>query len=150
MSRFVTAGALALAIGMLASATASAQSSTSSNAADSQAVVQNLVPAVKNLANTVAGGLGDSAPLSSDDLGATTGGSNLSIYGAVTDQTLQATTTDNTISTAGGAITNGPVTVQPNAFSGFSGIGNFVMNTGNQNNVQGSLNVTIVMAPAAP
>jgi hypothetical protein len=32
-----------------------------------------------------------------------------------------------------------------NAFSGFDGVGNFVLNTGHNNNLQSSLNVSIVL-----
>lgn len=116
--------------------------------------------------------LGAAAPLGPSDLNATTGGSNtvnsnnalnsnndsyntLNV-GAVTEQTLGAATTGNSIgnimcsSQCGGlAMSNGSVTVGTGAFSGFSGVGNFVMNTGNQNNVQGSLSVTIETPPAA-
>jgi hypothetical protein len=65
---------------------------------------------------------------------------------AITDQTLTAINGGNTVN-AGGDINNGPVSLSANAFSGFAGIGNFVINTGNNNNLQGTLSVTIVMAP---
>jgi hypothetical protein len=65
---------------------------------------------------------------------------------AITDQTLNAVNGGNTVK-AGGDINNGAVSLSANAFSGFAGIGNFVINTGNNNNLQGSLSVTIVMAP---
>jgi hypothetical protein len=97
--------------------------------------------------------LGDSAPISSADLGSTTGGANVTtntnmnvLIGAVTDQTLSASNTNNTMSA--GSIINGALNISPNAFNGFSGVGNFVMNTGNQNNVQGNLSVTIVLSPS--
>ena len=44
-------------------------------------------------------------------------------------------------------ITTGDISVGAGAFNGFNGVGNFVFNTGNNNNVQGSLSVTI-MTPA--
>ncbi|MBV9997031.1 MAG: hypothetical protein JO127_17650 [Caulobacteraceae bacterium] len=90
------------------------------------------------------GALGDSAPISNSDLGSATGGSTNVLIGAVTDQTLSATNTDNAIHA--NSITNGALNISPNAFN-FSGVGNFVMNTGNQNNVQGNLSVTIVELP---
>ncbi|HUZ13454.1 MAG TPA: hypothetical protein VMU93_11440 [Caulobacteraceae bacterium] len=108
------------------------------------------VGAVSTAANAALGAgeaLAGAAPISPSALGATSGGaSNVTLYGAVTAQTLEATNTGNTM-TVGGSVTNGALSVQSNAFSGFSGIGNFVMNTGNQNSVQGSLNVTIVTVP---
>lgn len=87
------------------------------------------------------------APLTGGDLGGATGGSNIIANIAMTEQTLSATNTGNTM-TVGGSLTNGPVSVDSGAFAGFNGVGNFLMNTGNQNNVQGTLNVNIVLAPA--
>jgi len=92
--------------------------------------------------------LGGSTQMAPQDLGATSAGSNTVLYGAVTDQTLAATNTGNQLNVAGN-LANGALTVQSNAFGGFNGVGNFIMNTGNQNNLQGSLNVTIIMAPPA-
>ena len=64
---------------------------------------------------------------------------------AISDQTLTAVNTGNSIHAD--SVTNGAVSLNANAFSGFAGIGNFVINTGNNNNLQGSLSVNIVMAP---
>jgi hypothetical protein len=44
-------------------------------------------------------------------------------------------------------VLTGNVTLESGAFNGFNGIGNFVFNTGNNNNLQGTLSVT-VLAPA--
>jgi hypothetical protein len=60
---------------------------------------------------------------------------------AVTNQNLSAV---NSGSVSADQLTTGNVTLQSNAFSGFSGVGNFVINTGNNNNLQGSLSVTII------
>jgi hypothetical protein len=60
---------------------------------------------------------------------------------AVTNQNLTAV---NAGQVSADSLTTGDVTLQSNAFSGFSGIGNFVINTGNNNNVQGSLSVTVI------
>jgi nucleoid-associated protein YgaU len=78
------------------------------------------------------------------DLAALSGGQELV---AMTDQTLSAVNSGNTINA--GSVTNGPVSLNANAFSGFAGIGNFVINTGNNNNLQGSLSVNIVLAPGS-
>lgn len=66
---------------------------------------------------------------------------------AVNEQQLKAMTTDNSVN-ALGSVTNGPVNLSANAFSGFSGLGNFVINTGNNNTLQGSMSVNITMTPA--
>ena len=47
----------------------------------------------------------------------------------------------------GETVTTGALSISPDAFSGFDGVGNFVMNTGNNNNLQGSISITVVMTP---
>lgn len=47
-----------------------------------------------------------------------------------------------------GVVNSGAVNIDGSAFSNFEGVGNFVMNTGHLNNIQSSLSVTIIMAPA--
>ena len=64
---------------------------------------------------------------------------------AVTTQTLSALNANNTVNA--GTVVTGQVSLQPGTFSGFNGIGNFVFNTGNNNNVQGTLSVTILTPP---
>ena len=90
------------------------------------------------------------APLDTGSLtgaqGGTNSSTNFSFTGAVTEQDLSATNTGNAI--VANQITNGPISVGANAFSGFNGVGNVLLNTGNQNNIQGSLSVTVVLAPA--
>ena len=78
------------------------------------------------------------AAVSSEDLATMSGGAAV----AVTNQNLSAVNSGNTVSA--NSLTTGDVTLQSNAFSGFSGIGNFVVNTGNNNNIQGSLSVTVI------
>ena len=78
------------------------------------------------------------AAVSSDELASMSGGTAV----AVTNQNLTAVNSGNTVSAQ--SLTTGDVTLQSNAFSGFSGIGNFVINTGNNNNLQGSLSVTVI------
>jgi hypothetical protein len=78
------------------------------------------------------------AAVSSQDLATMSGGAAV----AVTNQNLSAVNSGNTVSA--NTLTTGDVTLQSNAFSGFSGIGNFVVNTGNNNNIQGSLSVTVI------
>jgi hypothetical protein len=79
------------------------------------------------------------------DLAALSGGQELV---AMTDQTLTAVNSGNAVNAT--TVTNGAVSLNANAFSGFAGIGNFVINTGNNNNLQGSLSVTILMPPVTP
>jgi hypothetical protein len=88
------------------------------------------------------------APVSGSGLGGTRGGTDITFNGAMTNQDLNAVNTGNTINAA--ALTNGPVTIGTNAFSGFNGVGNFIMNTGNQNNIQGTLSVSVLIPASLP
>ncbi|HTM79635.1 hypothetical protein [Asticcacaulis sp.] len=84
-----------------------------------------------------------SVPMSLEELG------EVSAEGAVTNvvttQDLTATNSGNTITA--GTVQNGDINFSGNALTGFSGVGNFVTNTGNNNNLQGSISVTITGAP---
>jgi hypothetical protein len=80
-------------------------------------------------------------PLPASDLAATSGGAS-PVNLALSKQTLTALNTGNQVN--GDSIVTGNVNVDPSAFNGFNGIGNFVFNTGNNNNLQGSLSVTIL------
>jgi hypothetical protein len=77
--------------------------------------------------------------VSSDDLAGMSGGANTAV--ALTNQSLSAV---NSGTVSADQLSTGNVTLQSNAFSGFNGVGNFVINTGNNNNLQGSLSVTII------
>jgi hypothetical protein len=84
------------------------------------------------------------APISSEELSTLSGGASPTGL-AVTNQTLSALNANNSVSA--GTVVTGQVSLQPGTFSGFNGIGNFVFNTGNNNNVQGTLSVTILTPP---
>lgn len=79
--------------------------------------------------------------LSASDLADLSGGASPSGV-AITKQTLTAVNSGNSLNAD--SITTGDVSIGPGAFNGFNGVGNFVFNTGNNNNVQGSLSVTIL------
>lgn len=66
----------------------------------------------------------------------------------LSSQTMTATNSGNVIN--GEIIENGDIVLSSDAFSGFSGIGNFVMNTGNNNNLQGSIGVVVILTPPSP
>jgi len=84
------------------------------------------------------------AALSNAELSKMSGGAS-STGVAVTSQTLSATNSQNSVSA--NSVITGNVTLQSGTFNGFNGVGNFVFNTGNNNNVQGSLSVTIITPP---
>ena len=83
--------------------------------------------------------------LSTSDLAELSGGASPTGV-AISSQTLSALNSGNSV-TADSVVT-GDVTLQTGAFNGFNGIGNFVFNTGNNNNLQGTLSVTILTPPA--
>jgi hypothetical protein len=85
------------------------------------------------------------SPVQEDDLASFSGGQEMI---AVTNQNLTALNSGNSVNAA--SVVNGQVTLEANAFSGFSGLGNFVINTGNNNNLQSSMSVNIVMTPGTP
>jgi len=83
--------------------------------------------------------------LSLEDMDALAGGTGVDIV-MITDQTLTATNTGNTVT--GDVVGSGQVNLGSGAFSGYSGLGNFVINTGHNNNLQSTMSVAVVLAPA--
>jgi hypothetical protein len=82
-------------------------------------------------------------PVSDTELQDLSGGQAI----AINEQQLKSVTSDNSVNALGN-VTNGPVNLSPGAFAGFAGLGNFVINTGNNNTLQGSMSVNIMMTPA--
>lgn len=82
--------------------------------------------------------------LSTDDMDALAGGTGVDIV-MITDQTLTALNSGNTV--IGETVDSGQVNLGSGAFSGYSGLGNFVINTGHNNNLQSSMSVSVVLAP---
>lgn len=85
--------------------------------------------------------------LSLDDMEALAGGTGVDVV-VITEQTLNAVNNGNTVS--GDVVGSGQVNLGSNAFSGYNGVGNFVINTGHNNNLQASMNVSVVLAPPEP
>lgn len=83
--------------------------------------------------------------LSASDLAELSGGASPTGI-AISSQTLTALNSGNQVNAS--SVVTGDVTLQAGAFNGFNGIGNFVFNTGNNNNLQGTLSVTILTPPA--
>ena len=69
------------------------------------------------------------------------GGTNTAV--ALSDQDLTAISSGNQVT--GNVIGSGSISFSDGALAGFGGIGNFVLNTGHNNNLQGAINVTIVV-----
>ena len=105
----------------------------------SAASAQEALPASASQAKA-----GETELLSSDDMDALSGGTGVQVV-VDTDQVLTATNSGNTVS--GDVVGSGQVNIGSGAFSGYDGIGNFVINTGHNNNLQSSMNVTIVLPP---
>jgi hypothetical protein len=83
--------------------------------------------------------------MSLEDLGAYVGTGADGDSVIVTEETLQAITRDNVVS--GEVVRSGDITLSNGGLSGFDGIGNFIMNTGHQNNLQSSMSVSILLGP---
>ena len=60
----------------------------------------------------------------------------------LSEQQLNATTSGNSVIAT--TMHTGDVAFSSSALSGFAGVGNFVINTGNNSNLQGTINVSIV------
>ena len=82
--------------------------------------------------------------LSLEDMGALSGGTGVEVV-IDTGQVLTATNTGNSVT--GDTVSSGQVNIGSGAFSGYDGIGNFVINTGHMNNLQSSMNVSVVLTP---
>ncbi|MCX7360118.1 MAG: hypothetical protein NT015_18510, partial [Alphaproteobacteria bacterium] len=105
----------------------------------SAASAQEALPASASQANA-----GGTELLSSEDMDALSGGTGVEVI-VDTDQFLNATNNGNTVT--GDTVGSGQVTISSGAFSGYDGIGNFVINTGHNNNLQSSMNVSVVLTP---
>jgi hypothetical protein len=85
--------------------------------------------------------------LSLEDLGELRGGDggNATI---ITEQTLTAVNSGNSV--VGDVVGSGQVSLGSGAFSGYAGLGNFVINTGHNNNLQSSMSVSVALTPETP
>lgn len=81
-----------------------------------------------------------------EDMDALAGGTGVDVT-VITEGTLDAVNSGNTVS--GDVVGSGQVDIGQAAFSGYSGLGNFVINTGHNNNLQSSMNVSVTLAPTA-
>ena len=88
--------------------------------------------------------VGETELMSSEDMDALSGGTGVEVI-VDTDQFLHATNNGNSVT--GDTVGSGQVTIGSGAFSGYDGIGNFVINTGHNNNLQSSMNVSVVLTP---
>jgi len=81
------------------------------------------------------------APVPPAEMASLSGGEGVDVA-VLTRQQLTGTTTGNTVNA--GTVTSGAVNFSDNALSGFRGIGNFVVNTGANNTLQGAINISVV------
>lgn len=84
----------------------------------------------------------DESVISSDEMQDLAGGEGIA-PAVITAQNLTAINTGNTVS--GVVVSSGQINIDSSAFSNFDGVGNFVLNTGHNNNLQSSLSVSIVL-----
>ncbi|HEY1072222.1 hypothetical protein [Brevundimonas sp.] len=86
-------------------------------------------------------------PLDLEQLHDLSGRQGVSVIVA-SDQLLKATNSGNSINA--NTVGSGAITVGANAFAGYNGVGNFVMNTGHNNNLQGAITINIVTTGPTP
>jgi hypothetical protein len=86
--------------------------------------------------------------LAVDELDALHGRQGATSVIIASDQLLQATNSGNSVNA--NTVTTGGMRIDANAFSGFNGVGNFVMNSGNNNNLQGAITINIVTTAPNP
>jgi hypothetical protein len=84
------------------------------------------------------------APLAETELSAISAGDDVT-HNVVSSQELNATNSGNSVTA--GTVQSGNINFSGNALTGFSGVGNFVSNTGNNNNLQGSISINITGLP---
>ena len=93
----------------------------------------------------------DAAPqtMSQDDLAKMSGGADVTVNEttALSNQELTAVSDHNTVN---GNLTTGQVNFAPGSLSDFTGLGNFVVNTGANNILQGTISVSIATGNPAP
>lgn len=77
------------------------------------------------------------------ELDALRGGETIAVQGNT--QNLNAVNSGNSVS--GHTVGSGDMNINANAFNGYDGIGNFVINTGHNNNLMGSVSVNVMVVP---
>ena len=80
-------------------------------------------------------------PLALDELADLHGKQGVTNNNILSSQELTAISQGNTINA--NTVTAGQISIGPGAFDGFAGVGNFVINSGQNNNLQGALTVNI-------
>jgi hypothetical protein len=111
-------------------------------AVSSVAHAEPLAAAAPPALSLTADPLGETVDL--DTLADLSGGDGVEVVVDI-DQVLTGVSGGNTITT--GQLGSGAVQIGANAFEGFDGIGNFIVNTGHQNVLQSAMNVTIILVP---
>lgn len=97
---------------------------------------------------TVAPDPSDPLPLDDAALQDLNGREGVVVVIAASEQLLQATNSGNNVN--GQTIGSGDIVIGAGAFSGFNGIGNFVMNSGHNNNLQGAITINIATGAPTP
>jgi hypothetical protein len=83
-------------------------------------------------------------PLDLTEMAEISGGDAVQVE-VLTQQQLQGSATGNSVTAQ--TFTTGGVTFGTDALNGFNGVGNFVINTGANNTLQGAINISVVTAP---
>ena len=113
----------------------------------SVAILVTMIPAVSGAQvaqGSPSDAFGQLSAVSDMSLGHMHGRGGNIVYSVAGTNNLNATI-DNSSITAGGNITNGSVTFAGNSMQNFSGLSNFVANTGNNNNLQAAMVVNVTL-----
>ena len=80
-------------------------------------------------------------PLAADELSGLTGRQGFTST-ILSDQDLTAINNGNSVTAQ--SVSSGQIMIGPGAFQGFAGVGNFVINSGHNNNLQGAITINVV------
>jgi hypothetical protein len=110
------------------------------------AAAQEAPEAPLAVAEAVGGSIATPSPLSLEEMDSLNGRQGVTVD-VLTTQQLTGSTSGNTVTA--GTITSGDVSFSEGALDGFNGVGNFVINTGANNTLQGAINISVVTTPAS-
>ncbi|QTC88147.1 hypothetical protein [Brevundimonas pondensis] len=137
----ILSGVLPGALVFMIAAGAAAQVVPQIEAPDPVLPAPVLPDAVSTAVASPASAVSASQALSLEELQEESGRQGIQIY-AGANQNLSAVNSGNSIHAD--QVGSGNITLSEGAFAGFSGIGNFVVNSGHNNNLQGSLSIILV------
>lgn len=139
---FLRSGFVAVGLFALAGA-AQAQDPASSPVHDKPLSIRTETSTASASVSTSSAELAGSAdPLDLDQLSGLTARQGTKNTTVLSDQDLTAVNRGNSINAQ--TVGSGPISIGPGSFEAFAGVGNFVINSGHNNNLQGALTINVV------